>query len=266
MPAAVTEIAGVLCLIVGATIGWFVLAAPVAALGVTTLFMRPTVEITRDGVLQRQYLYSSLTRWDAIDHVGVTHVGNLTILAYRLRPGIPPPRRQPAAVMLRAADAPYDGGWFADSLVGKPDEVLGVVMGYLANPALRDELPITRRSRSLVSAPVLIAEESAMSRFVRSDVASAIDIQPGAVVSRVIFSDDRIEVTVFGFDAGAGLSEHQASRAAIVQVAKGRLEFIADGEQLDAGPGFWLHMEPGTPHSLTAREPTVMLLTLVEAG
>jgi quercetin dioxygenase-like cupin family protein len=105
-----------------------------------------------------------------------------------------------------------------------------------------------------------------MSRFVRWDVASSIDIQTGSVVSRVIFSDNRIEVTVFGFDAGAGLSEHQASRAAIVQITTGRLEFIADGERLDAGPGFWLHMEPGTPHSLTAREPTVMLLTLVDAG
>ena len=105
-----------------------------------------------------------------------------------------------------------------------------------------------------------------MSRFVYWDVASTIDIQSGSVVSRVIFSDNRIEVTVFGFDAGAGLSEHQASRAAIVQVIKGRLEFTADGEQLDAGPGYWLHMEPGTPHSLVAREPTVMLLTLVDAG
>jgi len=105
-----------------------------------------------------------------------------------------------------------------------------------------------------------------MSRFVYWDVASTIDIQTGSVVSRVIFSDNRIEVTVFGFDAGAGLSEHQASRAAIVQVIKGRLEFTADGEQLDAGPGYWLHMEPGTPHSLVAREPTVMLLTLVDAG
>jgi quercetin dioxygenase-like cupin family protein len=43
----------------------------------------------------------------------------------------------------------------------------------------------------------------------------------------------------------------------------GRLSFIADGEERDAGPGFWLHMSPGTPHSLVAREPTVMLLTLV---
>jgi quercetin dioxygenase-like cupin family protein len=105
-----------------------------------------------------------------------------------------------------------------------------------------------------------------MSRYVSSDTTSAIDIQTGAVVSRVIFSDNRMEVTVFGFDTGAGLSEHQASRAAIVQVTKGRLEFIADGEEHDAGPGFWLHMEPGTPHSLSAREPTVMLLTLVDAA
>ena len=105
-----------------------------------------------------------------------------------------------------------------------------------------------------------------MPHIVLSEVAGAIDIQTGAVVSRVIFHDDRTEVTVFGFDAGEGLSEHQASRSAIVQVVKGRLEFIADGEQLDAGPGFWLHMEPGTPHSLTAREPTTMLLTLIDAG
>ena len=67
-------------------------------------------------------------------------------------------------------------------------------------------------------------------------------------------------------DVEGGLSEHQASRSAIVQVVKGRPEFIADGEQLDARRGFWLHMEPGTPHSLTGREPTVMLLTLIDAG
>jgi quercetin dioxygenase-like cupin family protein len=113
---------------------------------------------------------------------------------------------------------------------------------------------------------VLTAKESGMSRFVHSDLASAINIQSGAVVSRVIFNDARTEVTVFGFDAGAGLSEHQASRAAIVQVTRGRLEFTADGESLDAGPGFWLHMDPGTPHSLAAREPTIMLLTLIDAG
>src|ERR1035441_3514812 len=110
------------------------------------------------------------------------------------------------------------------------------------------------------------AREIPMAHFELSDIASAVDIQAGAVVSRVIFRDSQTEVTVFGFAAGEGLTEHQASRTAIVQVMKGRLEFIANGEELNAEPGFWLHMEPGTPHSLTAREPTIMLLTLVDTG
>jgi len=82
-------------------------------------------------------------------------------------------------------------------------------------------------------------------------------------VSKVILRDERLNVTVFGFDAGEGLTEHQAAQAAVVQVLGGRLSFMAGGEEYDAGPGFWLHMSPGTPHSLIAREPTVMLLTLI---
>lgn len=94
------------------------------------------------------------------------------------------------------------------------------------------------------------------------DLLTTVDVQPGAVVSRVIHRGEALEVTVFGFDAGEGLTEHRAGRAAIVQVISGRLRFTADGEELDAGPGFWLHMAPDTPHALTATEPTVMLLTL----
>ncbi len=96
-----------------------------------------------------------------------------------------------------------------------------------------------------------------------ADVAAAVTIQPGAVVSKVVHRDETLNVTVFGFDAGEDLTEHQAARAALVQVLTGRLRFVADGQELDAGPGFWLHMTPGTPHSLAATEPTVMLLTLL---
>jgi quercetin dioxygenase-like cupin family protein len=62
-----------------------------------------------------------------------------------------------------------------------------------------------------------------MAHFVLSDIASAVDIQADAVVSRVIFRDKQTEVTVFGFAAGEGLSEHQPSRTAIVRVMRGRL-------------------------------------------
>jgi len=141
----VTETAGVICLLIGATIGWFIVAAPLVALGWTAVVLRPALELTRDGLVQRQYPYSSLTRWDVIGSVGIARAGNRVILAYKLLPGVPPPRHQPAAAMLRAVGAPYDGGWFADSLAGGPDAVLSVVRRYLDEPALREMLPVTRR-------------------------------------------------------------------------------------------------------------------------
>ena len=142
---AVTEIAGVICLLIGATIGWFIMAAPLVGLGTTAVVLRPALELTRDGLVQRQYPFSSLTRWEVIQDVGVTRAGSRVVLGYKLTPGTPPPRRQPAAALLRAADAPYDGGYFADSLAGRPEDVLAEVQRYLRDPHLREGLPPARR-------------------------------------------------------------------------------------------------------------------------
>jgi len=95
------------------------------------------------------------------------------------------------------------------------------------------------------------------------DPPSEVAIQSDAVVSKVVHRGGGMNVTVFGFDAGGELTEHQASRAAVIQVLSGRLHFTVDGEKLELAPGSWLHMTPGTPHSLVATEPTIMLLTLV---
>lgn len=143
--ALVTETAGIVCLVVGATIGWFIVAAPVATLVVTALLFRPTLELTRDGLLQRQYPFSSLTRWETIAGVGIARAGNREILAYKLIDGVPPPRRQPAAAMLRATGAAYDGGFFADSLAARSDQILATVEEFLSHPERRATLPAARR-------------------------------------------------------------------------------------------------------------------------
>ena len=92
--------------------------------------------------------------------------------------------------------------------------------------------------------------------------AGEVVVQRGAVVSKVVHRGDGLNVTVFGFDTGEQLTEHQAARGAVVQVLSGRLRFVVDGEELDLANGSWLHMAPGAPHTLVATEPTVMLLTL----
>jgi quercetin dioxygenase-like cupin family protein len=50
---------------------------------------------------------------------------------------------------------------------------------------------------------------------------------------------------------------------ALIEVLSGRLELTVDGDRYDAAQGFWLRMADGSPHGLVAKEPTVMLLTLV---
>jgi hypothetical protein len=143
--AAITEVAGVLSLLNGATIGWFICAAPAFALVTTGLILRPSIELTREGVLQRQYPFSTLTRWETIDHTGLTRAGNRHVLGYRLVPGAPPPRRQPAAALLRAAERPFDGGYFVDSLAGDPERILATVEAYRTHAELRKRLPAARR-------------------------------------------------------------------------------------------------------------------------
>lgn len=102
-----------------------------------------------------------------------------------------------------------------------------------------------------------------MSHTVIEDPAAAVEIQPGAIVSKVLHRGDGLDVTVFGFAAGEGLTEHTATRPAIVQVLDGRLRVTVDGESYEGGPGWWLHMATGAPHALEALEPTVMLLTML---
>ena len=96
-----------------------------------------------------------------------------------------------------------------------------------------------------------------------ADLAASITIQDGSVVSKVVHKDEQLNVTVFGFDAGEELTEHRSPRHAIIHVLSGRLALTVDGEEIDAGPGCWVHMEPEAQHSLAAREPTVTLLTMV---
>jgi quercetin dioxygenase-like cupin family protein len=97
------------------------------------------------------------------------------------------------------------------------------------------------------------------------DVLGAVEVRAGSIVSKVVFRDETLNVTVFGIGAGEGLTEHTASRAAIIEVLSGRIDLTVDGEAYEAGAGFWLRMAEGTPHALVAKEPTVMLLTLIGA-
>jgi quercetin dioxygenase-like cupin family protein len=90
-----------------------------------------------------------------------------------------------------------------------------------------------------------------------------VEIPAAGILSQTVHSDDHSKVVVFALDTGQELSEHRAASAATVVVTRGRLEFFLAGEEFPLDAGSFVHMPAGAPHALRAKEPTVMLLTLL---
>lgn len=96
------------------------------------------------------------------------------------------------------------------------------------------------------------------------DLRAAVTVQADATVSKVVYSDDRIRVVAFAFDTGQELTEHTARLPIVVQVIEGLIDFEAAGVTRAMAPGSWIHLPADAPHSVIARQPTVMLLTLLK--
>lgn len=88
-------------------------------------------------------------------------------------------------------------------------------------------------------------------------------IPPDSIVSRTFYADDRLKAILFGFAAGQELSEHTASRPAILHFLQGQARLTLGDHATTAGPGTWVRMQPHLPHSIYAETTVVMLLTMV---
>jgi len=89
------------------------------------------------------------------------------------------------------------------------------------------------------------------------------EIEPDSIVSRTIFSDDHLKGILFGFAAGQELSEHTASRPAVLHFLTGEARLVLGGDTLEARPGTWVHMPAHLPHSVLAKTEVAMLLLLL---
>ena len=85
---------------------------------------------------------------------------------------------------------------------------------------------------------------------------------PDSIVSKVILKNDFLEVTLFAFDAGQGLSTHTSAFPAIIEILDGEGSMQLGEKDVQLFPGTWIYMEPNLPHSLVAATPLKMLLTL----
>lgn len=96
------------------------------------------------------------------------------------------------------------------------------------------------------------------------NLSTTVDSIPAeSIVSRTIYIDDQIKVSMFGFAPGQELSEHMASVPAIIQIIKGRCSLTLGEDKYTADAGTWVHMPANTKHALKAITPMQMLLIML---
>jgi len=90
------------------------------------------------------------------------------------------------------------------------------------------------------------------------------DIPPDTIVSRTLFSSEKVKVVLFSFASGQELSEHTSAKPAVIHFLKGQARLTLGDDNMEAGPGTWVHMPAHLPHSVEAVSQVVMLLLLFQ--
>ena len=93
-----------------------------------------------------------------------------------------------------------------------------------------------------------------------------LDLPPDSILSRTFYADEQAKAILFGFAAGQELSEHTASRPAILHFLKGEAHLKLGQDEFEVQEGSWAHMPANLPHSVLAKTPVRMLLYLLENG
>jgi quercetin dioxygenase-like cupin family protein len=97
------------------------------------------------------------------------------------------------------------------------------------------------------------------------DLADLVDYSSDSIVSKTIIDKSVGTVTLFAFDAGQGLSEHQAPYDALVQIVEGSAILTIGGRKIKAAAGQIVIMPANIPHAAAAKEKFKMLLTMIRA-
>ena len=96
------------------------------------------------------------------------------------------------------------------------------------------------------------------------DIASMIQVNEEATVSRTVMHAEGVRLVLFSFDKDEILSEHTAAMPVILHTLEGALEIEADGRTVVLKPGDVIHFGTRLPHAVRALEPSKLALYMLD--
>lgn len=97
---------------------------------------------------------------------------------------------------------------------------------------------------------------------ITKDLEKMMEFPKEGIFSKVLVKTDISNHTLMCLAKGSDISEHTSTREAAVTVLKGRGTFVLNGREIKMKPGVFIFMPSNAPHSLSAKEDLVILLSL----
>jgi len=94
-------------------------------------------------------------------------------------------------------------------------------------------------------------------------LAAHVETPAEGILSRPLYTDAHIRATLFAMSPGEEMTEHTTTMEALLHFIEGEADITLGGEAFRAGPGAWVRMAPGLPHSITALTSLKMLLIVL---
>lgn len=100
--------------------------------------------------------------------------------------------------------------------------------------------------------------------LVQTQLLSELPVVKNATTSRVVVNNEYLRYVLFSFDTGQLLTEHSSSRAVIVNLLSGSMNFELGGVVHKLEAGDIVYLAPGDKHALEALTPCHLALTMVD--
>ena len=98
------------------------------------------------------------------------------------------------------------------------------------------------------------------------DLREPAEVPKDGILSRAIHNDDDVRAVLFSFAVGQQLSDHTAAMPVTLEIVEGEAAITLGEEKVEGRPGTWIHLPANLSHSVVARTPVTMLLTLLKRG
>ena len=102
--------------------------------------------------------------------------------------------------------------------------------------------------------------------YIENVIASQQDLPSDSILSRTLMQNDDLRVILFQFAPGQELSEHTASKPALLHFLSGSATVTLGEETKTASANTFVYMQPHSPHSILAETQVSMLLIMLEKG